>query len=158
MTSVFDHSQSRLADRLVLLVIADRSQDDGTGCFRGKESIAHMAGISRSQVTVTIRRLQELGELEVTERPGRSNEYRITLSRPGQILAAPPIGLADTRLHVCPTPGYTGSRDSSSYSSSESSAEKAAQEEPWRPTGDELKAGRSRAPDALKVARSKLGL
>jgi DNA-binding MarR family transcriptional regulator len=80
MTQVFDHSQARLADRLVLLVIADRCDDDGAGCWRGRESIAQMAGVSPSQVTISIRRLREMGELEVIERPGRTNEYRIVLA------------------------------------------------------------------------------
>jgi hypothetical protein len=117
MTAVFDHSRARLADRLVLLVIADRSGDDGGGCWRGKESIARMAGISRSQVTNSIRRLRELGELETTERPGRTNEYRIVLPLPGQILAdsAPQPGqnLADTLEGSGLPVGYTGSRDTS---------------------------------------------
>lgn len=80
MTRVFDYSQARLADRLVLLVIADRSDDDGTGCWRGRDSIARMAGVSQRQVTASIARLVELGELAVVERAGRTNLYRVTLA------------------------------------------------------------------------------
>ncbi len=84
MTAVFDHSDSRLADRLILLVIADRADDDGTGCYRGKESIARMARVSRSTVTEAITRLTEMGELEVEHRPGRTSLYRVVLPGVGQ--------------------------------------------------------------------------
>ncbi len=130
MTAVFDHSRSRLADRLVLLVIADRSDDDGSGCFRGRESIARMAGVSPSQVTVSVKRLKELGELEVTERPGRSNEYRVTV--PSQNLSgSPSADLSDTLTHGCETPSHTGANDPSSNTSGHSSAN-ASQKEPWQ--------------------------
>ena len=87
MTAVFDHSQSRLADRLVLLVIADRSDDDGTGCYRGKESIARMARVDRATVTRAIQNLVALGELEVEHRHGRTSLYRIVLEGVGAICA-----------------------------------------------------------------------
>ena len=99
MTAVFDHSQSRLADRLVLLVIADRAHDDGTGCYRSRESIAEMAGVSPRQVTESVRRLREMGELEVVARAGQSNLYRVTLegsARPLADSATPPSRLFQT--------------------------------------------------------------
>lgn len=156
MTAVFDHSQSRLADRLVLLVIADRSDDDGTGCFRGRDSIAHMAGVSTSQVTVSIRRLKELGELEVTDRPGRSNLYRVTL--PSQNLSGSPSqDLADTLTDGCETPSQTGVRDTSSDTSGNPRPTIARQDKTWKPTDDELEAGRAVAAKALRAARAGQG-
>jgi hypothetical protein len=79
MTAVFDYSESTGSDRLVLLVIADRSADDGSGCWRGKESIAHMARVSRATVTRALANLEALGELVVDRRPGTTSEYRIVL-------------------------------------------------------------------------------
>ena len=115
MTAVFDHSRSRLADRLVLLVIADRSDDDGTGCFRGRESIAHMAGVSVRQVTDSIRHLVELGELDVTTRSGKSHLYRVTLADSARVT---PAESARPPSKGCQTPGHTGTRDTSSDTSS----------------------------------------
>ena len=83
MTAVFDHSEARGNDRLVLLVIADRSDDDGTGCWRGRESIAHMARIHPNTVTNAIRRLEELGELIVERRDGNTSAYQIVLPSVG---------------------------------------------------------------------------
>src|SRR6186713_408890 len=79
MTAVFDRSEATGSDRLVLLVIADRSNDDGAGCFRGRESIARMARVSPATVTRSIARLEELGELVVERRAGFTSLYRITL-------------------------------------------------------------------------------
>jgi hypothetical protein len=110
MTAVFDYSEARGSDRLVLLVIADRSDDDGTGCFRGKESIARMARVSRATVTAAIRRLQEIGELEVEQRPGRTSRYRVTVGRdPARFWPPSDEGgsatrLADTRPGSSPHP------------------------------------------------------
>jgi hypothetical protein len=116
MTAVFDHSQSRLADRLVLLVIADRSDDDGSGCFRARDSIAHMAGVSVRQVTESVRHLIEMGELEVTPRPGTSNLYRITLADS----ATPPLaGSATPPSNIRQGVGHTGAREPSSDTSSD---------------------------------------
>jgi len=112
MTAVFDHSASRLADRLVLLVIADSAHDDGTGCFRGKESIARMAGVSRTTVTEAIGRLEALGEIVVERRPGRSSLYSVVLPGVGQNPAGS-VGQnpAQGRPPVRPTPGHPSGRD-----------------------------------------------
>lgn len=128
MTAVFDHSESTGSDRLVLLVIADRANDDGTGCYRGKDSIARMARVSRSTVTRSIANLVRLGELQVEHRDGRTSVYRITLN-PAQIEhGAETDGAQDEpTTHVTgePTPGSTVSRDPSSEPSEEPSAARA---------------------------------
>lgn len=131
MTAVFDHSESTGSDRLVLLVIADRSDDSGRGCWRGKESIAHMARVDRATVTRSIARLEALGELVVDRRPGRTSEYRISLpgvtdsedgparsvANPAQIAPTPENGgRRNLRLHPAqdaPTPGAPVRRDTS---------------------------------------------
>ncbi len=119
MTAVFDHSKSRLADRLVLLVIADRSDDEGVGCFRGRESIAHMAGVSPRQVTESVRRLKEMGELQVTLRPGQSSTYRVTLADSATPALA---GSARPPSRIC----QTGLAESSTYTSIDTSSEPGA--------------------------------
>lgn len=140
MTAVFDHSESRLADRLVLLVIADKSDDDGTGCFRGKESIAHLARVSRTTVTEAIARLVAMGELERVSRPGTSNEYRVVLPGIGGRIPAdlPGQELADTRPPVRPTPGHPSGRDTSTETPTETSA---FSEGEWKPSETDLEAG-----------------
>lgn len=132
MTAVFDHSETRGSTRLVLLAIADRSHSDGTGCWRGKESLARMARVSRATVTDAIRTAEELGELIVERRDGATNVYRLVLpgldepeeeggrnpagSESGGRLKSGRVGgqdLAGGRLPVQPGGGYPSSRDTS---------------------------------------------
>jgi hypothetical protein len=117
MTAVFDYSEARGNDRLILLVIADRSNDDGTGCWRGKESIAHMARTSRATVTRSIARLEEIGELVVFHRPGATSQYQIVLPGVGSRCADLPPREAQSeptgRLIGEPGVGSPVSRDTS---------------------------------------------
>ena len=78
--AVLTHSRARLADRLVLLVIAQSSTyGTGSGCRRGRASIAKRAGVNVGSVTRSLRTLEELGELHVERRPGRPSRYTVTL-------------------------------------------------------------------------------
>lgn len=77
---VFDHSRSRGIDRLVLLSIADRSDDDGNA-WCGTADISKRAGIERQHVTRHTNKLSLLGELEIgfREGPNKANRYRISI-------------------------------------------------------------------------------
>lgn len=80
VSAVLSHSRARGADRLVLLVIAwSSTHGTGSGCWRGRASIAELAGLNAGTVTRSLRVLVELGELHVEHRPGRSSLYTVTL-------------------------------------------------------------------------------
>lgn len=84
IAAVWDHSWARGVDRLVLLSIADNAQHDGGGAYPSRAEIARKALIAPSTVQAAVKRLVELGELEVEPRgwtPAgrRSNGYRVLL-------------------------------------------------------------------------------
>lgn len=128
MTAVFDHSEARLADRLVLLVIADRSDDDGSGCFRGVRSIAHMARVDERTVRRAIANLEQLGELEVERRQGQSSLYRVTTPNPGQDVRGNPGQSVRGPLAGCPRTPDRLPPNTSSYPSTRRGAESFAKE------------------------------
>lgn len=80
---VYQHSEARLADRLVLLAIADEADDDGTGAFPSLRRIAHKARVAVGTASEAVRRLEAAGVLEVDrpERTGRGhfNRYRVLM-------------------------------------------------------------------------------
>lgn len=82
---VYQHSEARLADRLVLLAIADEADDDGGSAFPSLRRIAHKARVSVGTVSDAVRRLEASGELEVNrpERTGRGhhNSYRVVMRK-----------------------------------------------------------------------------
>lgn len=98
--AVLEESRSRLSDRLVLLVIAESSEADGTGCRRGKKSIGARARLGTTSVTDAIARLEAAGELAVDRRPGRPSEYRLLLPSLGTSAVVTPIGGAELRPPV----------------------------------------------------------
>lgn len=81
MIWVFHHSQSSGNDRLVLLAIADEADDAGTNANPSLRRIATKANCHRDTATECVKRLEDLGELEVirpdTPGRGRFNRYRI---------------------------------------------------------------------------------
>jgi hypothetical protein len=80
LNAVFESSQSKGMDRLVLVAIADRADDSGAA-WCGTEDIARRVGIARNHVTRHTKKLVALGELEVGMRQGRhrTNLYRVVL-------------------------------------------------------------------------------
>ncbi len=88
MVWVFRHSTARLADRLVLLAIADEADDDGTNAWPSQRRIADKARLGQSTVRRAIENLERLGELEVErpERTGRGhyNRYRVLMEKGAQ--------------------------------------------------------------------------
>lgn len=79
--AVLERSRSRGSARMVLVVIAECANHDGSEAWPAVETIAHRAGISRASVFRQIKALTELGELEVESKGGRSgcNRYRVTV-------------------------------------------------------------------------------
>jgi hypothetical protein len=91
---VWDHSQSRLAHRLVLLAIADHAKADGTGAWPSVSTLAHEANISARQVKRALRELEAIGELTLSAGgPGGTHLYSLTrMVRGGDILTPPTPG------------------------------------------------------------------
>ncbi len=56
---VLKQSDARLADRLVLLVLADHANHDGTGAWASHKTIAHEARISERSVRYSLKRLEQ---------------------------------------------------------------------------------------------------
>jgi hypothetical protein len=79
---VFRYSRARRADRLVLLVLADRADDAGS-CYPGIDDIASRAGVNRATVFRSQARLvKQLGELRVESGGagrGDTNRYTVTV-------------------------------------------------------------------------------
>jgi helix-turn-helix protein len=79
--TVLEHSKSRGSARMVLVVIAECANHEGSDAWPAVETIAHRAGISRASVYRQLKTLAELGELEVDSKGGKHgcNRYRVTL-------------------------------------------------------------------------------
>jgi hypothetical protein len=83
MSWVFEHSRSALADRLVLLAIADHANNDGLDAWPSVATIARKARVGRSTAFRSIERLVELGEITVESGGGRGrrNCYQLLMER-----------------------------------------------------------------------------
>lgn len=83
---VWEHSQAKGNDRLVLLCIADIADADGeaTSHARSLRYIATKTRLARSTVQERVRSLVELGELEVLEAGGGRTQsgYRVLMGVP----------------------------------------------------------------------------
>lgn len=83
MTLVFEESEARGNERLVLLAIADEANDDGKGGYPGFELLAHKCRLPKTTVRRAVDRLEERGELRVfrPEKRGRGHitRYEVTL-------------------------------------------------------------------------------
>lgn len=60
---VWDHSQAKATDRLVLLAIADHASHEGTDAYPSQPTIAQMCEVSRATVIRSIAHLVAMGEL-----------------------------------------------------------------------------------------------
>jgi hypothetical protein len=79
ISRVLEHSAARGGARLVLLSIANRAHDDGSGAWPSIRTIAHEANLSERQVRYCLRRLQQMGELRIDPAAGRrgTNLYTV---------------------------------------------------------------------------------
>lgn len=86
MSWVWSHSASRGVDRLVLLAIADASEDDGGNAWPSTATLAAKAGVDERTVQRSVRRLVESGELTMKPNAGKkgTNVYRVTMT-PGSV-------------------------------------------------------------------------
>ena len=87
-----DHSQSRGVDRLVLIALANHANGETGQCWPSQRTIAREAGVATGTVSEALKRLTEIGEVEIVA-PGdqrRSTRYRLplTLSTGAQEMSA----------------------------------------------------------------------
>jgi hypothetical protein len=83
---VLEHSEAKLADRLVLLAIANHADAQGWNAWPSVDQIAKEARVGRSTVFECLPRLVERGELEITpggRGPRSTNSYRIQMQGSG---------------------------------------------------------------------------
>jgi hypothetical protein len=89
MTAVWEHSKAAGTDLLVLLALADNSDDDGYA-FPSVAHAARKCKISTSTARRHMRRLQALDELVVIEGGGRTSTPGGTRSNLYRVLVFPP--------------------------------------------------------------------
>lgn len=78
MAWVLEHSEAKLADRLVLIAIANHADARGANAWPAVPSIAREARVDRATVFRAIDALEELGELTVHRRTSKPSIYAIT--------------------------------------------------------------------------------
>ena len=81
MQAVWEYSQAKGGERLVLLAVADHAKHDGSGAWPSLATICAMTRFTERNVRYLLRRLEELGELaiEVGTGPRGTNMYHLTL-------------------------------------------------------------------------------
>lgn len=84
IVAVFEHSESRLGDRLVLLALADYAHDDGRNAYPAVDTLAAKARVDRRTVQRSLAALETAGEIEQTGvTPRGTKVWRITLDALG---------------------------------------------------------------------------
>lgn len=113
MTDVWAYADCKGSELLVLLALADFSDDNGENIYPSMTTLAKKARLSESQARRVVQNLVKLGLLEIIEEGGwnggrnLSNSYRILvegLRERGSNLTPPP-------LHPRDHGGSTGARD-----------------------------------------------
>lgn len=85
MTSVWAHADCSGSELLVLLALADFSDDNGENIYPSMQTLAHKARLSVKQARRVVQNLVKLNLIEIIEIGGwqrgrnRSNAYRILL-------------------------------------------------------------------------------
>ncbi len=86
MVWVFEHSEATLADRLVLLALADEANDDGGSCYPGQRRLAAKARVAVSTARLSLERLAAANEILVAAAPvsgrGHLTRYLVVMGRP----------------------------------------------------------------------------
>lgn len=87
MSAVWESSQHKGSDLLLLLAIADNAHDDGYA-WPGIEYLGRKTRISKSTVLRSLKRLEESGELVIDHNRRRGNRYIVTVGLDQQALLA----------------------------------------------------------------------
>lgn len=85
---VLKHSEAKLGQRLVLLALADRAEDDGTNAWPAVSSLARDTRLSERQVQYCLRALEQAGAIKCTgtrrvqgQRGGGVNVYAVLMTK-----------------------------------------------------------------------------
>lgn len=81
---VLEHSEATLAERLVLLAIANHADARGWNAYPSIPLIGAEARVGRTTVYRAIESLEDSGELAIIRRPGRSSMYGIAALKDGR--------------------------------------------------------------------------
>lgn len=76
MTQVWDSTEAKGTDRLVLLAIADSADDDGSNAWPSMARLAHKARVSERTVQRSIRTLETMGLLAIEDNAGGTANTR----------------------------------------------------------------------------------
>lgn len=117
MNAVWAYADCKSSELLVLLALADFSDDNGENAYPSMATLAKKARLSDKQVRRVVQTLVELKLLEIVEEGGwkhgrnRSNSYRIRLENIGtpKLGVLPPAGegYSHPRENGTPTDGGT---------------------------------------------------
>lgn len=117
MSWVFEHSKATGNDRLVLLAIADRCDDDGGNCWKSTAALAAKAKVSKRTAQRCIDHLVAMGELSIEERPGTTNMLTVVMDEGRQVVTpdAEPTPARGVKLSplTAVTPRQPDTRDTS---------------------------------------------
>lgn len=97
---VLEHSEATLADRLVLIAIANHADARGWNAWPAVPQIAKEARVDRATVYRAIDALEDSGELIVERRPGKSNMYGIAALRGSQDATGEGVANCDGRGRI----------------------------------------------------------
>lgn len=144
MAWVWDHSQSRKSERLVLLAIADCASDDGANAYPSTATLCRKTGLSERAVQRAVAALEALGELRVERNggPRGCNRFTVTMT-PGAVTPPStrrgvnaPGGTDDTPVKDDANPRQTDAQNHQEPSKISSS--KRSTSEPDRPDVEQL--------------------
>jgi HNH endonuclease len=97
MRRVFSNSQSEGSARLVLLCIADYTDDQQPDVMLTVATMMRVTGLGERTVRRAVGQLEDLGELHVQAQPGKPNRQTVTVAGPGD--PTPDLYLPDAGLH-----------------------------------------------------------
>lgn len=103
MARVWDLSNQRGNDLLMLLAIADFADDDGNA-YPSVQTLAHKCRMQARNANKVLAALRASGELEIrqNEGPSGTNRYRIVLSLPSLSKRTPPVQMDTLSKQTAP--------------------------------------------------------
>ena len=95
-------------EKMVLMCLCDYANDDGGNCWPAVATLARKCSKGERTIQVAIRSLESMGILDVHERRGTSNSFRLNprkICTPADV--APPQNTAKTPADSAPKPSRT---------------------------------------------------
>lgn len=159
MAWVWEHSQAKPMQRLVLLAIADCANDSGADAYPATATLARKTGLSERGVRGAVTDLVEIGELRVEYKAGPRgcNRYRVVMRNPERSAGYPEHGAAsdDTRQDVPRAPRAGSTRQDVPGTRHETTRNPAPRApEPSEPSSTSLEPSSSVTPSAPRRRRA----